>query len=90
MAIESVFKYDTTKDIVKKTLNPYLIDEDKRYDELTLRYLNKYIWLYFYEEEEDRNQTCFMVKYSHSYEKDERDSFDQILMDLGYTILNDE
>ncbi|WP_128331657.1 hypothetical protein [Apibacter sp. HY039] len=83
MSIDVAAKFIGNKETIKNMLTEYIFHEDTRYDEITLSFLNKWIWIYLYEE---TNETNLDINFSKDFSKEERILFIDILLNSGFQI----
>ncbi|WP_374172799.1 peptidase [Flavobacterium tructae] len=84
MAKESFFKFKDNFERIKELLKEYLIEFDKEYDEITLSFMSFNIWLYMYEDEDDREFLYINVKYESRVTENVIIQFKEKLLRLGF------
>lgn len=83
MSIDIAAKFIGSKENLREKLKSYIYSEDEKYDEVTLSFLNKWIWIYFY----DEDKTLFLdINFSKDFIKEERIMFIDILKDFDFQI----
>ncbi len=83
MSREILLKIRGDKSVVKSKLKNFFCTEKEEYNELVLKYLNKWIWVYVYPEE--NSPWIFLtVEFSKEFSKDEIESFSQHLFLEGF------
>jgi hypothetical protein len=84
MSIDLFFKYSSSQEDVKSRLNKYLYSEDEQFNQLTLNYLGKWIWVYF--EKNNDNTDILTIELSHAFSVEEQAIFVGEMQSLGFTI----
>ncbi|MEN9918319.1 MAG: hypothetical protein RL662_755 [Bacteroidota bacterium] len=69
---------------LKLILSKYLKGENKEYDELTLNYQSKWIWIYTYNEEYG---TYLDINFSKDFTENEIELFIDEMQQLGFHII---
>ena len=83
MGVDIAAKFVGDKNALRAKLKKYIYSEDENYDEITLSFLNKWVWVYFYNENEF---LLLDINFAKDFTKEERAIFTGILSKLGFQI----
>jgi hypothetical protein len=81
MSINIFFKYSSSQEDVKSRLNKYLYSEDEQFNQLTLNFLGKWVWVYF-----EKDTDILTIELSHAFSVEEQAIFVGEMQSLGFTI----
>jgi hypothetical protein len=86
MSNDAFFKYPGNREDVKTLLGKYVYSEDSQFDEITLSFLGRWVWLYF-ENDEETNTDILSVKLSHGFTAEESTMFMNEMESLGFCLI---
>ncbi|MGF7109833.1 hypothetical protein [Treponema pedis] len=83
MAKESFFEINTNLKSVKELLKDYIISFSEEYDEITLKFMGFFIWIYGYYE--DNNDNLYVnIKYESKVDNNVITLFEKLLLNIGF------
>lgn len=83
MGVDIAAKFVGDKDALRAKLKKYIYSEDENYDEITLSFLDKWVWIYFYNENES---LLLDINFDKDFTIEERRMFTGILSGLDFQI----
>jgi len=85
MAREVYLKQERQEKSLKDILSDFDFFEDKRYDQITVKYLDKWIWIFYYPNHY-ANANLVVVEFSKDFYDNEISDFVEKLQEKGLTI----
>ncbi|MDR1542182.1 MAG: hypothetical protein LBU32_30235 [Clostridiales bacterium] len=88
MSIDIAFKCSGNRANVKSRLEKYIYSEDERFNEITLNFFGKWIWLYFERDYNEERTEFLSVKMSKDFANAKGDMkiFIDEMQDMGFPL----